>query len=212
MRATEVALTIGLAALAAPRLASAGPTPVLDAHVSTGVDPDATVLGRLMAGGLLVFDELKLAVDAHLSFEGFLRIADDQGVSARSFGLLNLGARYAFGNASFHGPFVAAGAGYGLFTGDPRERKVAGDLATCGGVADDCTFKITQNLSARAGVGWGFAPGEKTTVAVRLDVVYWLFALADGEDQPRGAPYPGDVPRPQDTVTVMVGLEFMRWR
>jgi hypothetical protein len=47
---------------------------------------------------------------------------------------------------------------------------------------------------------------------VRLDLTYFMFNVADGEDQPGGAPRPiSDVPRPQDTFAVLIGLEFLRW-
>lgn len=207
----RIATLMGAVALTGVCAGSAGAdvTPVLDAHVAAGAAPDATALGRLLAGGMLVFDELRLAVDGHLSFAGFLRVSDDEGVSARSFGI-NLGARHGFGNERFHGPYVALGAGYGLFTGEPKERKISGDMEVCVS-AEDCTIEITQHLNGRAGVGWGFASGKQTTVGVRLDLMYWAFALADGDEQPGTAPYPGDVPRPHDTFTVMLGLEFMYW-
>jgi hypothetical protein len=206
-------------ALGSARSASAGPTPVLDAHITSGVDQELTVVGRLLAGGILVFDRIQVGLDAHLSFEGFLRIASDEGVAARSFGLLNLGARYGFRNARFHGPYMAAGGGFGLFSGKPRERKIKGDIETCdsadipaGEPLDQCTFAIDKNVNAHVGLGWGFASGKRTTVGVRLDFTYWLFSVADFEDQPQGAPIPRQIPRPQDAWSVMIGLEFMRWR
>ena len=49
-------------------------------------------------------------------------------------------------------------------------------------------------------------------VGVRFDITYWMFSLNDFEDQPAGAPIPNQIPRPQDTLSFMIGLEFMRWR
>jgi len=212
VRAAAAAALV-LAAVGGAGAARAEITPVLDAHVSTGVNAGSTVLGRLMAGGMLLFDDVRFAVDAHLSFEGFLRLRENEGVLARSFGLLNLGARYAFQDARFQGPYVAAGAGFGLFAGDPKERKVVDDESVCGTAptSPSCTFGIERNINGRLGFGWGFGSGEHTTVGVRLDVMYWWFSLADNEDQLAGAPNVYEVPRPVDTFTVMLGLEFMRW-
>lgn len=201
------------------REAEAGPTFALDAHVTSGIDQDLTSISRLLAGGLMIFDGVNLAVNAHLSFDAFLRIQNEQGISARSFGLANLGLRYGFRNSKFHGPFVDLGGGFGLMSGSPRDRKVQGDPDTCetaippaGGDPDDCTFAIDKYLNGRLGFGWGFASGKRTTVAVRLDLNYFVYSVVDREDQVGGAPIPRQIPRPQDSITVMIGLEFMRWR
>jgi hypothetical protein len=195
-------------------------TPVLDAHVSSGVDPDSTVIGQLMGGGMLVFDRFRLAVDGHVSFSGFLRLNDDRGIAARSFAPLNLGVRYGFRNERFHGLYATAGAGFGFLGGSPKERKVE-DPAICATAApragettspSSCTFRITQQANIRTGLGWGFASGPQTTVGVRLDLVYFAFNIADGEDQIQGAPAPAEIDRPQGTIALMVGLEFMHWR
>jgi hypothetical protein len=208
----STALAVGLSLWAA-RPASAGPSLALDAHISSGVEQDLTVIGRLMAGGMLVFDPARFAIDAHLSFEGFLRVANDKGMSARSFGVGNLGFRYGFRNERFHGPYVAAGGGFGLISGKPRERKLADDTATCENANppdDQCTFEIDKHVNGRLGFGWGFASGKRTTVGVRVDLMYWLFSVA--EEQESGSPPARFVERPQDAWSVMIGLEFMRWR
>lgn len=199
------------AAVARPRAAHA--EPVVSAAVVGGVDQDFTGIARLIAGGLWDFG--RFAPDFHISLEGFIRLNSDAGVSARSITLGDLGARYAFLNDRFVGPFVTAGASFGIFTGKPHDRKISDAPEVCAsapGSPADCTFRINRNAAFRGGLGWGFASGPKTTVAVRLDVTYWMFSLNDFEDQPDSAPVPRDVPRPQDSIAVLVGLEFMRWR
>jgi hypothetical protein len=202
--------------LAAPTPARAdSPMWALDAHVQTGADPDATVIARFLAGGMYVLTDAKLAFEGHVSFAGFLRINDDEGISARSISPINLGARYSLGNAKFHGPYVALGAGFGFFGGSPRERRVTGEMELCANARTEtpgsCGFNITQELNTRLGFGYGFPSGKKTTVGVRLDVTYFMFNVAAGEDQPSGAPVAADVPKPQGTVALMLGLEFLRW-
>lgn len=197
------------------REAEAGPTFALDAHITSGVDQDFTSISRLLAGGLMIFDGVNLAVNAHLSFDAFLRIQNEQGISARSFGLANLGLRYGFRNSKFHGPFVDLGGGFGLMSGNPRERLVDDDAETCAsapGSPTSCAFSIDKYLNGRLGFGWGFASGKRTTVAVRLDLNYFVYSVEDREDQDPSNPIPRQIPRPQDSITVMIGLEFMRWR
>lgn len=203
-----LAAAIGLG-YAAPRAAA---EPVLDATVFAGVDQDVTAIGRAFAGGMWVLG--RFAPEAHIGFDGFLRLDSDAGIAARSFTLLDLGARYAFTSERFTGPFVTAGGSFGIFTGKPHERKVSGDPETCmsaPGAPDDCAFRIDKNASARLGFGYGFASSENATVAIRLDVHYWVFSINDFEDQSPGSPVPRDIPRPQDTLAFMLGLEFMRW-
>ena len=77
---------------------------------------------------------------------------------------------------------------------------------------DECTFRVDKNASIRLGIGWGFKQSKQTTVAVRLDFNYWVFSVSPGEDQPMGAPIPREIPRPQNSYSIMVGLEFMRWK
>ncbi|RMH41894.1 MAG: hypothetical protein D6689_09800 [Deltaproteobacteria bacterium] len=208
-RAARAALAIA-AALAAPA-ARADTEWVADAHVSSGLDPDATAIARIHAGGMLLVPSARLAVEGHLSFSGFLRIDDAKGIEARSFSPLNLGVRLGFKD-HFEGPYVALGAGFGFLSGKPRERKVE-DPKTCATAADpnNCSFDIKQQFNTRLGLGWGFVTSSHITVGVRLDVTYFMFNVSDGEDQFDGAPNPRDVPRPQDTIAVLVGLEFLRW-
>ena len=191
--------------------AEAKPTFAIDASLSSGIDADATLLGRVMGGGLMSFG--KFALDAHLSFEAFLRLSD-AGVSARSFGIANLGLRYAFLDEKYTGPFVSAGGGFGIISGNPKERRLSDDIEVCEGrgtMADpnSCTFEIDKTLNARLGFGWGFASGSKTTVAVRFDVSYWAFSVAG--DQEPGSPPARTIDRPQDDFIFTLGIEFMRW-
>jgi len=209
------ALTLALA-LAIPS-GTAAAQPAVDAGVISGVDQDTTAVVRLIAGGLWGFG--RFAPEAHVGVDGFLRINGAHGISARSFNLIDLGARYGFKSDRFVGPYVTVGGGFGLFTGKPHERKVSGEPETCasadipaGQPDDQCSFRIDKNLNARLGLGWGFASGAKTTVGVRLDIHYWLLSVSDFEDQPAGAPIPSQIPRPQSSISVLVGLEFMRWR
>jgi len=182
-----------------------------DAIVIAGVDQDTTAIGRLLAGGLYGFG--KFAVEAHVAFEGFLRINTSKGVSGRSLPSLDLGMRYGIKSDKFVGPFVAAGASLGFFTGKPHERKVVNDPDTCATASDpnDCAFNVDRNASLRFGMGWGFKQSDKVTVAIRLDIAYWMFSVSPFENQPMGSPIPREIPRPQDSYSVMIGLEFMRW-
>ncbi|HUH02254.1 MAG TPA: hypothetical protein VML75_09665 [Kofleriaceae bacterium] len=205
-----VALVVGVAA--GPRAAAA--EPAVDAMVITGIDKDLTAVGRLLAGGMYGFG--KFAPEAHIGFDGFLRIDPEKGIAARSFSL-DIGARYGFTSDRFTGPYVSGGASYGFFILKPHERKVVDSPEVCASAnlpppnQDDCTFRIDRNIAARLGFGYGFASGKKTTVGVRVDVHYWLLSLNDFEGVP-GAPVPSMVERPQDTWSVLVGLEFMRWQ
>lgn len=211
LRKTGLTLVLALAILTTDaRPADAKPIWVVDAHLSSGIDGDATAIGRLHAGGLLLFD--RFGIDAQLAFSGFLRISDAKGVEARSFSPLNLGVRYAFKNERFEGPYVAFGGGFGFLSGKPRERKVEDtDICMSATNPDSCSFDIKQQRNARLGFGWGFKAGKTITVGVRLDVTYFQFNVVDGEDQPDGAPNPRDISRPVDTIAVLIGLEFLRW-
>lgn len=186
--------------------------PALDAAVVFGVDEDLTAVGRLLAGGIWSFG--KFAPEAHIGFDGFLPIKSSAGVTARSFSLINLGARYGFLSDRFDGPFVSGGGGFGLFTGKPHERQLDDDPAceVARPPSDNCVYRIDKNLNARLGFGWGFQSSKNTTVAARIDLHYWLFSLNDFEDQPDGSPVPNMVDRPQASWSVLVGLEFMRWQ
>jgi len=206
-------VAILLAVLVSPRPAGAGPSAALDAQLSTGVDPDLTAIGRLHAGGMLVFDNINLGLEAHIAFSRFLQMDTPRGVESQSISPLNIGIRYGIKSPRFIGPYAALGAGYGFLFGEPRERGVD-DADTCATASQEektCSYRINRHVDARLGLGWGFSPGKKTTVGVRLDITYFAFSLMNGEDQPLGSPNPNSVPRPQDTWAVMLGLEFMRW-
>jgi len=211
LRKTLLTLVLAVSILAIDaRPADAKPLWVVDAHLSSGVDRDATAIGRLHAGGLLLFD--KLGIDAQLAFSGFLRISDAKGLEARSFSPINLGVRYAFSDAKFTGPYMALGAGFGFLSGKPRERKVE-DMDICATATNpnECSFDVKQQFNTRLGFGYGFRAGKTITVGVRLDLTYFAFNVVDGEDQPAGAPRPHDISRPVDTIAVLIGLEFLRW-
>ena len=213
MRTVGITLVAALAVLTlSNRPASAGGDIILDAHLSAGVDPDFTAIGRLHAGATWVLDNVNLGFDAQLALSAFLRLDDAKGIQARSFSPLNLGVRYGFWNNRFHGPYAALGAGFGLLA-KPHERRVEDpDICATAQNKERCSYDITQQLNGRLGFGWGFASGKKTTVGVRLDLAYFMFNLADGEDQPDGNPNPNLIDRPQGTWAVLIGLEFMRWR
>lgn len=180
----------------------------LDGMVVAGVDQDTSAVARLMPGVLLQFG--RFALEGHLSFEAFLRTQGDKGVSGRSVSA-ELGARYGFQSARFTGLFASAGAGYGFFNGKPRERKLVDDMATCEGfdAAEEgaCAFDVDRNISTRAGLGWGFEASKKTTVALRLDAMMWFFSV-DGEQPQVPA---GAVDKPQRSIAVVLGLEFLHW-
>ena len=101
------------------------------------------------------------------------------------------------------------------FPGEPRDREVSDDEVLCATAATEtpgnCRFEIKQNINTRLGFGWGFRSGKKTTVGVKLELTYWMFDVVDGEEQPDGAPNPNFIDRPQDSIALMLGLEFMRW-
>lgn len=196
-----------------PRRAEA--QPALDAMLMMGIDQDVTAIGRLFAGGMYGLG--KFAVDAHIGVEGFLRVDGSKGVRATTLPMFDLGVRYGFQSSRFVGPFVAAGGSFGLFFAKPNKRRVKDDPETCASVpagpTDECEFAIDKNASFRLGFGWGFAPSDKTTVAVRLDLTYWLFSVSpfNALTHSDGEPIPREIPRPQDSLSVMIGLEFMRW-
>jgi hypothetical protein len=211
-----VAIALSAVTLAtAPRAAHA--QPAVDAAVLSGIDKDSTAIIRLVAGGMWGFG--RFAPEAHIGVDGFLRIDSAKGIAARSFNLIDLGARYGFQSDRFVGPYVTLGGGFGLFTGRPHERKVVGEAEVCesanipeGEPQDACSYQIDKNINARVGFGWGFRSGPKTTVGVRLDVHYWLLSLSDYDPGRTGSPVPSEVPRPQQTFSVLIGLEFMRWK
>lgn len=187
--------------------AASGTQLALDGLLIAGVDQDVSAVARFMPGGMLAWG--RFAIEGHLSFEGFLRINNDKGVSARSVSL-DAGARYGFASARFVGPFVSGGGGFGLFGGEPRERKLDQDMASCEGFeGNQCAFSIDKNISTRLGFGYGFQASDDTTVAVRLDAMVWFFSV-DGE-QDMGAPPARQVDKPQSALAFLLGFEFLHW-
>jgi tetratricopeptide (TPR) repeat protein len=174
--------------------------------VLAGADQQLSGILRMAGGGLLSWE--KFAFEAKLGIDGFLRVDPDQGLSARSFTLVDLGARYG-ANYRFVGPFVSGGASFGIFTGKPRERKLMGDNDTCGASGGDCSFNIDKNIAARLAFGYGFRANDKSTVAFRLEVQGWMFSVDDAQEI--GSPPAGDVDKPQTSIAVMAGIEFLRW-
>jgi len=59
------------------------------------------------------------------------------------------------------------------------------------------------------GFGYGFEANRATTVAIRLDAMYWFFSV-DGE-QDMGQPAAGQVDKPQTAMALLLGLEFLHW-
>jgi len=179
----------------------------VSAVVMAGADQRATVIGRLMAGGMLRIG--KFAPEAHIAFEGFLRANNDKGTQAQSFTLLDLGARYSFGDEKFAGLFVTGGGGFGLFLGTPREINLDGDAVSCAGQPGNmCTVQVDKHLNGRFGFGYGFRSGEKATVAVRVDYTAWWYSVDTEQD---GVPA-SQIELPQVAHAFTIGLEFMRWR
>jgi tetratricopeptide (TPR) repeat protein len=183
---------------------------VLNAGAVFGADQQLSGILRMQGGALLSWE--KFAIEGKVGIDGFLRVDEDQGVSARSLTLLDLGVRYGL-NYRYLGPFFAAGASYGVFGGKPRERKLDDDMATCAGFdtgsPGQCAFNIDANIATRVGFGYGFAASKKTTVALRLEAQYWLFSV--DEEQETGSPPAFEVDKPQSAVAVLLGLEFLRW-
>jgi tetratricopeptide (TPR) repeat protein len=175
--------------------------------VLAGVDQQLSGILRMSGGGLLSWE--KFALEARLGIDGFLKVDPDQGVSARSFTLLDLGARYGL-NYRYVGPFVSGGASFGIFTGKPRERKLKGDNETCAiDPNGNCSFNIDKNIAARLAFGYGFRASDKSTVAFRLEVQGWVFSVDD--EQEIGSPAAFSVEKPQTSIAIMAGLEFLRW-
>ena len=185
--------------------------PAVDAFVVVGIDQDTTAIGRVLGGVMYGFG--KFAVAGHVGFEGFLRIDTSKGIAARSLPVVDFDLHYGITSPDFVGPTVNLGASFGWFSGKPHERKVVDDPDTCATAAEmnDCTFRIDKDASFRVGLGWGFRQSKETTVAVRLDFTYWMFSVSPFEQQPVGAPIPREIPRPQDSYSVLIGLEFIHW-
>lgn len=177
---------------------------VLTGGVLAGADQQLSGILRMSGGALLAWENF--ALEGRVGIDGFLRVDNDQGVQARSFTLLDVGARWG-ANYQFVGPFVSGGGSFGLFTGEPRSRKLKDDTATCGG--GDCAFDIDKNIVGRLALGYGFKATDKSTVALRLEAQTWWFSVDD--EQAIGQPSAHDIEKPQTAVAFMLGLEFMRW-
>lgn len=193
---------------AAIRARSEGMQKSLDVVVYGGADKSASAVARAMIGGALNWNGL--GVDAHLGLDGFLRFSDSKGINARSLTLLDLGVRYGLKPRSV-GPFVAAGGSFGIIAGRPRDIRLVDKPNTCSSLgSNDCNIEIDKNISIRGGLGYGFESSESTTVALRLDLQYWLFSVAS--NQPSGSPVAARIELPQSTIAFLVGIEFMLWK
>jgi|GEM_PF-2765338 len=184
----------------------------LNAQVSAGSEADVTFMGRALLGGAVLFEDLRLALTAHLSADAFIQGSSGKGFRGTSLGPLNLGVRYAFLDSAFVGPYVDAGWGFGFLFGN-TVRGVEDDPGSCDSQisgAADCSLDLNRQMNAKLGLGWGFKPLDTITVGIRLDVVYWAFSLSD-TDATTDGPIARFVDRPQDTVAVMLGLEVLRF-
>jgi len=177
---------------------------VLAGGLLVGSDQALTGVIRMSGGALLSWE--KFAVDAKLGIDGFLRIDNDQGTRGKSFPVLDIGARYGL-NYRFVGPFFSGGASFGLMNGKPRDRKLKNDEATCGG--GNCAFAIDKTITTRVGLGYGFRATETSTVALKLELQAWFFSV-DENQGPGSVPAPS-VEKPQNSLAIMFGLEFLRW-
>lgn len=177
---------------------------VFSGGLLAGADQDLTGILRMSGGALFAWE--KFAFDAKLGIDGFLRIDEDQGIRGKSFPVLDLGARYGL-NYRFVGPFFSGGASFGLINGKPRERKLKDDDATCGG--GSCSFSIDKTITTRVGVGYGFKATDTSTVALKVELQGWFFSV-DDEQGVGSVPAPS-VDKPQTSMAIMVGLEFLRW-
>ncbi len=177
---------------------------VLLGGLMVGADQQVSGIIRVSGGGLLSWENF--GFEGKVGIDGFLQVDQEQGVQARSFTLIDLGVRYGL-KYRYMGPFVSGGASFGLFSGNPRERKLKNDSGSCGG--GNCTIDLDKNIVGRLGFGYGFRATEKSTVALRLDVQGWFFSV--DENQGTGKPHALDIEKPQTAIAVMLGLEFMRW-
>ncbi|MCP4445300.1 MAG: hypothetical protein GY811_08150 [Myxococcales bacterium] len=177
---------------------------VLLGGILAGADQQLSGILRFSGGGMLSWE--KFALEARVGIDGFLRVDKEQGVQARSFTLIDIGARYGT-QYRYIGPFVSGGASFGLFSGSPRERTLVSDDDSCGG--GDCSFDMDKNISTRLAFGYGFEATDKSTVALRIEAQTWFFSV--DSEQSIGNPNANDISKPQTAVAIMVGLEFMRW-
>lgn len=184
----------------------------LNAQLSAGSESEATAIGRALLGGVVLFEDVRLALSAQFSADAFIQGSGGQGIRGTSLGVINLGARYAFVDPAFVGPYIDAGWGYGLLFGD-TVLEFEDDPDVCGSQisgSPDCSVPINRQMNAKVGFGWGFKPLDEITVGVRLDVVYWIFSLEDSDPNTEG-PIARFVDRPQDTVAIMLGIEVLRF-
>lgn len=136
-----------------------------------GMSTDVSGIHRANLGGALGFG--RVGIDAAIQLEIWDPYkTGDVGTKIQAAGV-NLGARIAITDQPrFRGPFVAIGAGYLRLRQDYSQKRV-NELF---GVAD-----IGPNaFGFRGGVGFGFATTKRVTIAVRLDVNYWLIDEGEG--------------------------------
>lgn len=177
------------------------------AMVSGGMDDKLTAIGRVFAGGMMVFG--RLAPELHLSLDGFARTSD-QGTQALSISVADIGVRYAFQDERFTGPFGTFGLGYGIFVGSSNQIDLVDDTETCANFpGNDCSFDIDKLLTGRLGFGWGLEMSEDMTMAVRLDLTAWWYSAA--LEQPAGNPTTEEVKKPHVALSLLLGLELLRW-
>ena len=180
----------------------------LGAMISGGMDDKLTAIGRVSAGGMMVFG--RFAPELHLGLDGFARTRGDQGTQALSLSIADIGVRYAFQDQRFIGAFGTFGLGYGIFVGGSNQIDLADDTETCASFpGNDCSFDVDKLLTGRLGFGWGFAMGEDMTMAVRLDLGAWWYSAA--LEQPAGNPTHDDVKKPHVALSLLLGLELLRW-
>ena len=178
------------------------------AMVSGGMDDKLTAIGRVFAGGMMVFG--RLAPELHLALDGFARTRDDQGTQALSISIADIGVRYAFQDERFTGGFGTFGLGYGIFVGGSNQIDLVDDTDTCAGFpGNDCSFDVDKLLTGRLGFGWGFKTGEDMTMVVRLDLTAWWYSVA--LEQPAGNPTTDEVKKPHIALSLLLGLELLRW-
>jgi hypothetical protein len=180
----------------------------LGGMVSAGLDDKLSAIGRLSAGGMMVFG--RLAPELHLALDGFARTSDDEGTQALSISIADIGVRYAFQDDRFTGAFGTFGLGYGLFVGGSNQINLSDDTETCASFPGNaCSFEVDKLLTGRLGFGWGFGMGEDMTMAARLDVTAWWYSAA--LEQPAGSPSHDDIKKPHIALSLLLGLELLRW-
>jgi hypothetical protein len=176
--------------------------------VAGGMDDKLSAIGRVFAGGMMVFG--RLAPELHVSLDGYARTSGDQGSQALSLSIADIGVRYAFQDERFTGAFGTFGLGYGIFVGGSNQISLADDTETCANFpGNDCSFDVDKLMTGRLGFGWGFAMGEGMTMAARLDLTGWWYSVA--LEQSAGNPTHDEVKKPHIALSVLLGLELLRW-